>query len=416
LNKILLVCYSFPPNPGVGGRRWAKFAKYLAKSGHYVEVINAKLTTKELSTWSKDAQLLHEKNHVHSLPTGYPEIIKKIPKTLFQKIQYRLSLEYLKLKVKGNLYDKSSLWHLNLIPFVQKKLNEGFDTIICTAAPFHYLGEVAQLKVKFPSVNFIADFRDPWANNNISYGISDLNQKRLYEEKHLESSVFERFDYLICVDTIHETYIKGLNINPNKIKVVPNGFDPEDFTNIDTKKKQDSRTSIVFTGSLYSKALSHLEALYKVLLGNEYLKQEFVFNFYGSIPKEAHYLFENSALQSTLIFHGKVPLKEVGEKIVTSDLAMLFLTDDLNYTKSTKFYEYIHLRKKIAVFSKYGELNKYVEDKGIGYSIEPASIAEALIKIKKDCLENNLTIPKDYTFSDYSIPNISKSLLSIIKQ
>jgi glycosyltransferase involved in cell wall biosynthesis len=68
------------------------------------------------------------------------------------------------------------------------------------------------------------------------------------------------------------------------------------------------------------------------------------------------------------------------------------------------------------VLSKYGELNKYVEDKGIGYSLEPASIAEALIKIKKDCLEDNLTIPKDYTFSYYSIPNISKSLLSIIKQ
>ena len=414
MNKILLVCYSFPPNPGVGGRRWAKFAKYLAKSGHYVEVINAKLTTKELSTWSKDAQLLHEKNHVHSLPTSYPEIIKKIPKTLFQKIQYRLSLEYLKLKVKGNLYDKSSLWHLNLIPFVQKKLNEGFDTIICTAAPFHYLGEVAQLKVKFSSVNFIADFRDPWANNRISYGISDLNQKRLHEEKHLESSVFESFDYLICVDTIHETYIKGLNINPNKIKVIPNGFDPEDFSNIDTKKKQNSRINIVFTGSLYSKALTHLEALYKLLLGDKDLKQEFVFNFYGAIPKEAHYLFDNNALQSTLIFHGEVSLKEVGEKIVTSDLAMLFLTDDLNYTKSTKFYEYIHLRKKIAVFSKYGPISQYIVNNKIGYSIEPRNIRESLLKIKKDYHKDNLNVPQDYSIEKYSIPTLLNNLTNLL--
>ena len=384
------------------------------KSGHYVEVINAKLTTDKLSTWSKDAQLLHEKNHVHSLSTGYPEIIKKIPKTLFQKIQYRLSLEYLKLKVKGNLYDKSSLWHLNLIPFVQKKLNEGFDTIICTAAPFHYLGEVSQLKVKFSSVNFIADFRDPWANNRISYGISDLNQKRLHEEKHLESSVFESFDYLICVDTIHETYIKGLNINPNKIKVIPNGFDPEDFSNIDTKKKQNSRINIVFTGSLYSKALTHLEALYKLLLGDKDLKQEFVFNFYGAIPKEAHYLFDNNALQSTLIFHGEVSLKEVGEKIVTSDLAMLFLTDDLNYTKSTKFYEYIHLRKKIAVFSKYGPISQYIVNNKIGYSIEPRNIRESLLKIKKDYHKDNLNVPQDYSIEKYSIPTLLNNLTNLL--
>ncbi|MEJ6681412.1 MAG: hypothetical protein QNL21_04900 [Flavobacteriales bacterium] len=414
MNKILLVCYSFPPNPGIGGRRWAKFAKYLVKSGHYVEVINAKLTTKKLSTWNKDAQLLHEKNHVHSIPTRYPEIIKKIPKTFFQKIQYRLSLEYLKLNVKGNLYDKSSLWHLNLIPFVQKKLNEGFDTIICTAAPFHYLGEVAQLKIKFPSVNFIADFRDPWANNRISYGISDLNQKRRHEEKHLESSVFESFDYLVCVDAIHETYIKSLNINTDKIKIIPNGFDPEDFSNSEAKRKQDKRINVIFTGSLYSKALSHLDALYKVLLENEELKQEFVFNFYGSIPKEAQYLFENNLLQSTLIFHGKLPLREVGEKIVTSDLAMLFLTDELNYTKSTKFYEYIYLRKKIAVFSKYGAINKYVINNEIGYSIEPQNITESLTKIKKDFYKDNLNVPHDYSIEKYSIQTLLNNLTNLL--
>tara|TARA_B100000795_G_scaffold36503_2_gene24029 strand:+ start:910 stop:2157 length:1248 start_codon:yes stop_codon:yes gene_type:complete len=414
LNKILLVCYSFPPNPGVGGRRWAKFAKYLVKASHYVEVINAKLSTDDTSTWNKDAQLLHESNNVHSLPTRYPEIIKKTPDTYFQKIQYRLSLEYLKIKVKGNMYDKSSLWHLNLVPFVVDKLNEGFDTIICTAAPFHYLSQISTLKKQFPNVNFIADFRDPWANNSISYGITDLNQKRLQDEERKEATVFANFDYLVCVDTIHETYIRSLKINPDKIKIIPNGFDPEDFSNTEAKRKQDNRINIVFTGSLYSKALSHLEALYHVLLENEALKQEFVFNFYGSIPKEAHYLFENNALQSTLTFHGKVPLKEVGEKIVSSDLAMLFLTDDLNYTKSTKFYEYIHLRKKIAVFSKYGEINQYVTNNRIGYSIEPHNIADSLNKIKEDFYKGDLNVPQGYSIEKYSIPTLLNDLTALL--
>ena len=30
--KILLICWDFPPNNGIGGRRWAKLIKYLAKS------------------------------------------------------------------------------------------------------------------------------------------------------------------------------------------------------------------------------------------------------------------------------------------------------------------------------------------------------------------------------------------------
>lgn len=414
MNKILLVCYSFPPNPGVGGRRWAKFAKYLVKKGHHVEVINARIKNESVSNWYKDVEFLHNKNQVHSLPTNYPKIIKKVPTTFLQKIQYRLSYEYLRIKVKGNIYDKSSLWFSNLIPFVLKKMNEDFDTIICTAAPFHYLSQISKLKKKFPNVNFIADFRDPWANNTISYGISDLNEKRLQEEKQLESIVFESFDYLICVDNIHEKYMRELKINHEKIKVIPNGYDPEDFSSIQIEKKQDHRINIVFTGSLYFKALSHLEGLYKVLLENEALRMEFVFNFYGSIPKEGKYMFENSSLQSTLVFHGKVPLKKVGEKIARGDLTMLFLTDDLNYTKSTKFYEYTHLRKKIAVFSKYGEINQYVVNNKIGYSIEPDGILEGLLKIKEDWLENNLETPQNYSITSYSIPSISKSLESII--
>ena len=147
---------------------------------------------------------------------------------------------------------------------------------------------------------------------------------------------------------------------------------------------------------------------------NEELKQEFVFNFYGSIPKEAQYLFENDALQSTLIFHGKLPLREVGEKIVTSNLAMLFLTDELNYAKSTKFYEYIYLRKKIAVFSKYGAINKYVINNEIGYSIEPQNITESLTEIKKDFYKNNLNVPHDYSIEKYSIQTLLNNLTNLL--
>ena len=53
-NKILIVCYSFPPHPGIGGRRWAKFSKSLSLKGYDIFVVGAKNIYDEASSWSKD--------------------------------------------------------------------------------------------------------------------------------------------------------------------------------------------------------------------------------------------------------------------------------------------------------------------------------------------------------------------------
>ena len=64
--KILVVSYTFPPSPGIGGRRWAKFSKVLVQKGWDVDVIAAKITRDSESVWMKD--VLHfEKFHDYYL-------------------------------------------------------------------------------------------------------------------------------------------------------------------------------------------------------------------------------------------------------------------------------------------------------------------------------------------------------------
>ena len=36
---LLVIAYKFPPYAGVGGFRWAKLSKYLARLGHEVHVV-----------------------------------------------------------------------------------------------------------------------------------------------------------------------------------------------------------------------------------------------------------------------------------------------------------------------------------------------------------------------------------------
>ena len=40
LKHVLLISYSYPPYPGIGGRRWAKFSKYLSRLGFVIHVID----------------------------------------------------------------------------------------------------------------------------------------------------------------------------------------------------------------------------------------------------------------------------------------------------------------------------------------------------------------------------------------
>ena len=53
---LLLICLEFPPVRGIGGRRWAKFAKELARRGHPVHVIRSAGHAGQLdSLWATDA-------------------------------------------------------------------------------------------------------------------------------------------------------------------------------------------------------------------------------------------------------------------------------------------------------------------------------------------------------------------------
>ncbi|MCB0793795.1 MAG: hypothetical protein KDB88_03585, partial [Flavobacteriales bacterium] len=86
---VLLIAHTFPPYRGIGGRRWAKFAKAMARKGHPVHVIHSE-GPEELkgSLWTTDIE--QEGIHLHLLPQRYPTVLFKRPlNSLWEKIAYR---------------------------------------------------------------------------------------------------------------------------------------------------------------------------------------------------------------------------------------------------------------------------------------------------------------------------------------
>ena len=87
---LIIVCYNFPPFPGIGGRRWAKFAKFLARKGHTVHVISARpYPGQSPSAWTDEVE--REANIVrHYLPPLYPEVMMRAPRHIGDKVAYKV--------------------------------------------------------------------------------------------------------------------------------------------------------------------------------------------------------------------------------------------------------------------------------------------------------------------------------------
>ncbi len=385
-SSILIVSYTFPPSQGIGGRRWAKFAKLLKQKGHLVKVIAAWQHSKEESEWTKDISGLE--HDITFIKSYYPEILGKRPGTISEKIRYRVALAYVKLFSKGNYYDKSIFWKKNLLDACRETIRENkIRNLICTIGPFRTSSFILELKSEFPDLNLILDYRDPWTNNLTSFGFELLSLKRLAYEKDLEKKVLETYDKILVVSSHMAPYLDEISNSTRSLNIteVTNGFDNDDFPSFRTEEKEKGTVKIVFAGTFYEKALHvflhFLESLQKINADEKNLNlKKLRFIFLGQIATGMEKAFEQ--YPEHLQFIGRKKLSETYQEIASADFCALFLSDDLTYSMSTKFYEYMGMRKPIILFAKnHGPTARFLEENGLGIAIDFNNTYEQLVKI-----------------------------------
>lgn len=419
MKKTLIISFTFPPFPGIGGRRWAKFAKYLYKHGVETKVLAArKRMGAEPNPWEEDIKL-YRKN-VKYFHTPYPLVLSIIPKTLIQKIHYKIALKYVKLRYgKGNYFDPSNGFTEYIKDDIKAAIkNQGYKNIIVSCGPFRMAAEIIDLKKEFKDVNFMVDFRDPWANNKTSFGFLTISDKQREYELSLQKKVIDNYDKVISVSDEMNGYFKTLGDYPgNKFVTIENGFDPDDFVE-ETRESQFRREKLkfVFTGTLYGKTqhifkewVSALKAIKKDSKG---IYDQMEFHFYGHVPDWFYPTLKPIA--GCVVYHGEVGLKEVYRAISSANICMLFLTDDLTYSRSTKFYEYLSQKKPIAVFSAGGGTGEFVESRGIGYAIDSKNMKAGILKAYSDWSEKKMDVV-DFDVSAFNIENLCHKLEGLLK-
>jgi len=417
MNKsVLIISYTFPPYSGIGGRRWAKFSKYLHRNGNDIIILSAKDKGIKNSQWKDDTK--EYLNKIHFIESNYPFYLGINPITIYEKLRYRLALQFCKLLTKGNIYDKSNFWKDNLLDETKRLIEKKkIKNIIVSCAPFKMAFYLLEIKSYFPDINMIVDFRDPWTNNFSAYGLETMSKRRIKYEKSLEQKIINGFDKIIVVaDEMKKFFLNEYNINNNKISIIANGFDEEDFKNISNDNysffNKNDKLKIVFTGTFYNKSIYLLGELIDVIYKNKKIKKNFEFHFFGSFPKQCIELIK--ILPENIIFHGSIDLHKVYSVIAQSDFCSLFLTNDINYSLSTKFLEYLSQKKKILVFSNGGKTSNFIEKKGLGFAINSKNMKDDLLKIIDLDLQKNLEIDSDFNIKEYSVFNLTKKVEGLL--
>ncbi|MDA9313024.1 glycosyltransferase, partial [Vicingaceae bacterium] len=261
MKKLLLITYYWPPSGGAGVQRWLKLSKYLALQGTEVHILT--VDPEKASYTTIDHSLLkdvHPKLHIHQTDSFeiinyYSKVVgkKNVPSAGFSNVNNESIVQKTVNSLRSNLFipDPRKGWN----KYAYKKAEEiltkyNIQTVITTSPP--HSTQLIGLKLKERlNTNWIADLRDPWTDIYY-YHLLGHSKWSKSKDKNLEKNVIERSDKILTVSKgLSEIFSsKSDQKILDKIKLIPNGFDPDDFSQPLDLSKQDNYFVIAYTGTM----------------------------------------------------------------------------------------------------------------------------------------------------------------------
>lgn len=405
---LLLISFTFPPSPGIGGRRWAKFAKYLTRLGYTIHVI-----------YAENQSILKESNYIKDVTSNpnikiypfkpfYPAILNIAPKTILEKLQYNFWAKTLPFFVKGYVYDKAIFSENRIVSLAEEiiKTNQ-IKNVIATGAPFRINYYSTKIKDKFPEINLINDFRDPWMWGH-SYSYNDLNDRDKKHELSMQQAVINKSDSITVPVHEMQKYLMEENREfASKIKLLTHAFDTDEI--MKKPKKGSEKVRILFYGTLYPYLNSVIEKLALVIKKHERNIELDIFST-SEIYKEI--FAGKKLLEQTVRYHSHLPPEQLFEKMDNYDYVLIIQPDYAKDYITTKIYEIIYSGTPIILIARKGNLSDFISEYKLGICFTVEDL------IEKFDLLFNVELKKfssDFPINNYSYECVTSKLVSYFK-
>ncbi len=293
---------------------------------------------------------------------------------------------------------------------------ERFDVLYSTAPPFtgHL---VAYLVKKMTGLPWVADFRDPWARAPWKSALM-AGTLRGRAAESLEAKFIHAADRVILnTDWTSREFAEFYGeAMAKKFAVIPNGFDPEDFSSEQFPAHKNNKLVITHTGSLYRKRDpgDFFEALGKLLATGQIKPDEIALRFVGGIAPELYGSFQYAeALRHVLQVMPPVSHREALAFQAESDV-LLILQPGTSMSIPGKIFEYIAMRKKILALTPDGATADVVRRHDLGLVVDPddaQAIQAALLQLVKEFRNGGIKPPAiDGAFHQYDGVTLTRRL------
>lgn len=353
MKKVLILAYDFPPYVSVGGLRpysWLQHFKnnnispvvvtrqWGNENGNNLDYISSSKTKNTIIEETAEGLVLrtpYKSNFANKLFLKYGEnkysVLRRVYTAFFEIAQF-----YFNIGPK-----------VNILVAAQEYLKKNkVDVIIATGEPFVLFKYAQQLSEQF-NIPWVADYRDPWSQNELRTKHFPFN----IILPSLEKKICSKASVITTASPFFKNQLKELF--PNKqIEIIANGFNADALKNVKLIVQNQTDLSIGYVGTIYN--WHPIESFLNVC--NEFVKSKgspnFKINFYGiNKTDEINFLIETKfiALKKHVVIYPKINNLELFSYLAKDNLLLLF-----NYYSfvGTKIFDYLALERKILLCYK----------------------------------------------------------------
>jgi glycosyltransferase involved in cell wall biosynthesis len=427
---VLFITYYWPPSGGAGVQRSLKFVKYLSQFNILPTVLT--VNEAEASYAVLDPSLLAEvpkEVPVHRTSTSEPFGLykkitgqKEIPHGGFANKEEKGLAQKLFQFVRGNLFvpDARVGWNRHALRKCKELLqSQHFDAVI-TSSPPHSTQLIGLTLQKKYQLRWIADLRDPWTDIYYYDELQHLALTRSLDAAY-EKKVLQGCDAMLVVSPDMKRLFanKSPQINAEKIHVVPNGFDEDDFIYPSSPPENEFR--ITYTGTV-SEAYN-IEMFFKALAAvrSRYPDIRYRLQFVGTVSEPVRRQIQAAGLEDITDLVGYVPHQESVRHLAQSTLLLMAIPDVPNNfgILTGKLFEYLASNKPIVCIGPIqSDADRIIDECGAGrvfhYTGYELILDHLDLMSKSWKINPNLDLPL-INYQQYSRRSLTEQLAKLIR-
>ena len=439
-NRVLMVCYAFPPTGGGGVQRSVKFAKYLPQFGWQPTV----LTVSNPSVPVQDSDLASEIDpsiKVVRARTLEPSYSAK-QRVVASGDSSGMSIKSLARGAAMMMLqpDPQVLWNPFAYQAAKKHLREiPHDAIYVTGPPFSSFLIGQRLKKKF-DLPLVVDFRDEWL---LAIEYLENHQQGKYShgrQTAMMGSVLRSADVVVATTQASAAELRRYTEQVGshaEVRCIYNGYDEDDFssaqlsTGLSTltsikandghcETTQTQRLRIVYTGTLWN--LTDISPLVQSLLrfasanSNAASKVELVIA--GRLSPDQQVLVDRLHQTSIeLQCCGYLPHCESVALARSADLLLLLLADQPGAERvvPAKLFEYLAIGKPMLAICGEGETETLLRETGQPTVFHPTDW-EGIISFIQFCIDHPPVPKSSANIKQFSRRELTRQLAEVFNE